>query len=81
MTDLDGQPVSDPDQLMDTLRGLLDGTALTATVQRAGTPASIRLDGSDVQRLRTASSTGGATLSRLWAPPESGKARKDPTAC
>ncbi len=55
LTDLDGQPVSDADQLMDTLRSLLDGEALTATVQRAGTPVSIRLDGADVERLRTAS--------------------------
>jgi general secretion pathway protein C len=55
MTDLDGQPVSDADQLMDTLRSLLDGAALIATLQRAGAPVSIRLEGSDVEQLRTAS--------------------------
>jgi hypothetical protein len=55
LTDLEGQPVSDADQLMNTLRSLLDGEALTATVQRAGAPVTITLDGSDVERLRTAS--------------------------
>lgn len=55
LSDLDGQPVSDADQLMNKLRSLLDGETLSATVQRAGTPVRITLDGSDVERLRTAS--------------------------
>ncbi len=68
LTDLGGQPVSDADQLMDTLRSLLDGAALTATVQRAGTPVSIRLDGSDVELLRTASNMPPGPLASPGSP-------------
>ena len=55
MIDLDGQPLSDPDQVMASLRGLIDGEALTATVEREGASLSITLNGADIQQLRTAS--------------------------
>jgi len=55
VTALDGQPVSDADQLMDMLRGLTQGQALTATVQRNGAAVSLALDGADLERLANAS--------------------------
>jgi general secretion pathway protein C len=56
LTALNGQPVSDPDQLMQTLRGLSEGApSLEATVQRNGDTVSVVLDGADVQRLAAAS--------------------------
>lgn len=58
ITDLNGQPLTDPDQVLQILQGLLEGEALQATVQReGGTPLSISLDGADVQRVRTASNS------------------------
>jgi S1-C subfamily serine protease len=57
ITDLDGQPVSDADQLMDTLRGLMQGESLTATVQRGGATLSVTLDGADVEQLKAANNT------------------------
>jgi type II secretion system protein C len=56
MTELEGQPVNDADSLMQTLRGLVEGETLTATVQRAGAPVSVTLDGTQIEPLRTASS-------------------------
>jgi type II secretion system protein C len=56
ITDLDGQPLTDPDQVTQLLHGLLDGEALQATVKRdGGAPFSTSLDGADVERVRTAS--------------------------
>jgi hypothetical protein len=63
ITDLDGQPLTDPEQVMQLLHGLLEGQALQATVQReGGTPFSVSLDGADVGRVRTASSVAPPVL-------------------
>jgi general secretion pathway protein C len=55
MTELDGQPVADADQLMQMLSGLIDGQALAATVQRGAATLSVTLDGAEVERLQAAS--------------------------
>jgi general secretion pathway protein C len=63
ITDLDGQPVTDPDQVLELLHGLLEGEALQATVRRdGGTPIAVSLDGTDVQRMHTASNSAPPTL-------------------
>ena len=54
MTELDGQPVADADQLMQMLSGLIDGQALAATIQRGAATLSVTLDGAEVERLRAA---------------------------
>ncbi len=58
ITDLDGQPLSDPDQTMELLRSLEDGEALTATVRRGSAePIQVSLDGAAIVQMRTASNT------------------------
>jgi type II secretion system protein C len=62
LTALDGQPVSDADQLMQTLRGLSEGMpSIEATVQRNGVAVSVLLDGADVVRLAAASDSAALT--------------------
>jgi type II secretion system protein C len=59
LTDLDGQPASDPDQLMQMLHGLIDGEAIRATVLRNGATVSVRLDGTAIQQLTASTPTSG----------------------
>jgi type II secretion system protein C len=63
ITDLDGQPLTDPDQAMQLLHSLTDGEALTATVQR-GTrvPFQVALDGADLEPVRTANAAAPPPL-------------------
>jgi hypothetical protein len=63
---LDGQPLGDADQFMGILRGLMEGEALNATVQRNADTLFLTLDGAEVERLRTASA------SRVVPPPNPG---------
>jgi general secretion pathway protein C len=57
MIALDGQPLGDADRFMDILRGLMEGEALTATVQRNADTLSLTLDGAEVERIRTANNS------------------------
>jgi type II secretion system protein C len=74
ITALDGQPLSDPDQVQGLLSALMEGGSVTATVRRAGGESTeVALDGNSISQLegarRGAASATAATGPAGGPPP------------